>query len=83
MIGFDEKVSNCISWKQLFHVALAANEANEPSVKGIYYSCLRFCSANRLNSLLHDVRNGDRPLHHITRNYGLRKKVIELMVTRH
>lgn len=73
-----DKVAQCSSWKQLFHAALAADEANELNKKGIYYSNLRFCSADKLNTLLHQVRDG-APLNTITRQYGLRQKVQELM----
>jgi hypothetical protein len=73
-----DKVEKCTTWKQLHHAALSADEANEPLSKGVYYSGLRFCSASQRNSKIHDVRNGGA-ITQITRGFGLRKKVQELL----
>lgn len=78
MTRLADKIVQCKTWKQLHHAALSADEANEPIEKGIYYSGLRFCSAERLNSRIHDVRAGGS-VNRITRNHGLRAKVIELL----
>jgi hypothetical protein len=78
MTRLADNVALCKTWKQLHHAALTADEANEPRDKGVYYSGLRFCSAERLNSRIHDVRAGGS-INRITRNHGLRAKVVELL----
>ena len=78
MTRLSEKVKTCSTWKQLHHAALAADEANEPYEKGVYYSNYRFCSGEMLNERIHAVRNG-APVNIITRNHGLREKVQELL----
>lgn len=81
MKSFEQKVTECTNWSQLLRVALTADAANEPGQKGIYYSGWRFCSAQRLNLNLKAVRDGEAPLNSITRNYGLRDKVLSLQNT--
>jgi len=78
MTRLADKVMRCSTWKQLHHAVLAADEANEPNAKGVYYSGYRFCSAERLNRKIHEVRGG-APVSIITRNHGLRDKVVELL----
>lgn len=80
MTRLEDKVSKCTTWKQLFHAALAADEANEPYAKGVYFSGIRFCSAELLNQRLHEVRNGKAALTTITRNHGLRAKAEQLLM---
>lgn len=79
MSRLQQKVEKCTTWKQLFHAALAADEANEPNNKGVYTSRWRFISAEELNAILHQVRDGMAPIWHVTRNHGLRAKAQELL----
>lgn len=78
MPHFAERVAQCSTWKQLHHVALSADVANHPYERGVYFSNWRFCSAELLNQKIHAVRQG-ASIREVTRNYGLRAKVIELL----
>lgn len=74
-----QKVLAVKSWQQLFAAVRSAREVNTPDGAGLYFSNLRICSPTKAALRIHRIREGELGLQHITRNYGLRMKVSELM----
>ena len=74
-----QKVAAATNWQQLFAAVRAAKEVNTPDGKGLYFSNWRVCNPELATAKIHLIRDGSLGLEHITRNYGLRSKVAELL----
>ncbi|WP_299194735.1 hypothetical protein [uncultured Amphritea sp.] len=74
-----QKVAGAKTWRQLFAAVYAAREVNTPDGAGLYFSNWRICNPEKAALRIHRIRDGELGLQHITRNYGLRMKVSELM----
>ncbi|WP_432472074.1 hypothetical protein [Amphritea sp. HPY] len=73
------KVAVATTWRQLFSAVHSAREVNTPDGKGLYFSNWRICQPSTAAANIHLIRNGELSLRCVTRNYGLRAKVAELM----
>lgn len=73
------KIASAKSWRQLFAIVRCARDVNTPDGRGLYFRAWRVVSPEKCSSIIHLIRSGDYCLSKITRNYGLRAKVAELM----